>query len=287
MGFVSDKFEQLVEILKASYGAGDGAIVSEALGAHTPNSDRSLATSRSKISVSGTLQTVNLEVLSGTVRVGQCHSRVILEDENQTVKATLCRGYVYHGHEIYGAGALAVKAGDYIRVDTRCSVSNVILRPIISLKRGIEQPAGWTGTDKGSLEGRGALRSVAGTNPAVGAEISEAIPTNARWLMRGVKFELDTTAGGSDRRVSLVFNDGTNNLTRMAYNAIHAASNNIEYHFIAGYPSTATEAVVRMCFLPEDLMFLQSWLLTTLTTNMAAQDDYLAPRLTVEEWIEE
>src|SRR5574341_797068 len=55
------------------------------------------------------------------------------------------------------------------------------------------KPATWPhSTPHSSLEGRGMLRSITGTNPAAGAEISETVPTNARWKLLEVTFSLVT-----------------------------------------------------------------------------------------------
>jgi len=149
-------------------------------------------------------------------------------------------------------------------------------------------PTGWPETMiRHSVEGPGMLRSVAGSNPAPGAEISETVPTDARWRLRGMSAQLVTDATPATRQVYLVVDDGTTELLRFPANATQTASLTRDYRVLA--IGTAPAAVSRYIFVaigrPLDLF--QGWRIGTATENLAAGDDWGAPRLYVEEWIEE
>jgi hypothetical protein len=61
---------------------------------------------------------------------------------------------------------------------------------------------------RSSIEGPGVLRSITGTNPAANAEISETVPTNARWRVHAIRFTLVTDANVANREVALTLDDG-------------------------------------------------------------------------------
>ena len=169
---------------------------------HTPNSDRSLATTRSPLNRDGTLTAINVLMTSSTKPiVGQCYVRVVLENSSQQEETTLCRGYIYRGHEIYGGGGMPYKTGDNIRVETYCSIAGVLLQPRGLIQPDVWVPGGWSGTDKGSLEGPGALYGYDGSNPAAGANGLETVPTGARLRLRGIQQSLVTSATSATRKI--------------------------------------------------------------------------------------
>lgn len=139
-----------------------------------------------------------------------------------------------------------------------------------------------------SVEGRGMLRSVTGTDPAAGAEVSEAVPTNARWLLHGVRLTLVTDATAANRRVHLsIQNELTVPLLDLAAGDVQAASLTRRYNCEpAGFQRTAADNEIYLP-LPRPLPLLQGWIIATVTTNLQAGDNFQAPRLYVEEWLEE
>lgn len=151
--------------------------------------------------------------------------------------------------------------------------------------RGLHWPAPHR---KDATEGPGFLRSIAGTNPAAGAEVSETVPTNARWRLYGINFSLVTSADIGDRRVRLLVDDGTNMLMEFACLATQAASLTRYYKFHGNCESQTgfiNASLYTRLFPPSPLF--QGWRIRTATIGMFAADDYGAPRLLVEEWIEE
>lgn len=130
------------------------------------------------------------------------------------------------------------------------------------------------------------LRSIAGTNPAAGAEILESVPLNARWRFDGIRFTLVTDATVATRRVHLIIDDGTNTLVNIPAETTQAASLTRVYtfHDFGLTPSVVgTEIPVNMT----SKKLSEAYRITTLTDNLQAGDDFAAPRIFAEEWLQE
>ncbi len=131
----------------------------------------------------------------------------------------------------------------------------------------------------------GRIRSITGADPAAGAEISETVPDRRRWLLRGIYFTFTTSATVADRLVHLIIDDGTNIIAKICVVTAHAADTAKDYSF-ANYGSTQLNPV--NCFyLPLPLFPLtEGYRIRTSTDLIEGDDDYSAPRLLVEEWID-
>ncbi len=131
----------------------------------------------------------------------------------------------------------------------------------------------------------GRLLSFTGTDPAAGAEISETVPDRRRWLLRGIYFSLTTSATVADRLVHLIIDDGTNIIAKICVVIAHAADTAKDYSF-ANYGSTQLNPV--LCFyLPLPLLPLAAgYRIRTSTDLIEGDDDFTAPQLLVEEWID-
>lgn len=149
-------------------------------------------------------------------------------------------------------------------------------------------PIGWPGADPiAPTEGPGLVRAVAGTDPAAGVEVSETVPTNARWTLYAVRFPLVTDATVANRRVHLLVDDGTNTLYEAAAPDVQAASLTRNYNAANhGFAPAATVSELYLN-LPVPLPLLQGWRVRTATDSLQAGDNFGVPRLTVEEWIED
>lgn len=154
----------------------------------------------------------------------------------------------------------------------------------LETQRGLRWPPG---NIEYPLQGPGLLRSVTGTNPAAGNEISETVPTNARWKLLGIAFQLVTDATAVTRYVSLTFDDGATVFTRVAPQYNHGASVTRNYSFsIGATPGPSWVADPIAAGLP-DIPLFQGYRIKTSTVNLQAGDDFGAPQLFVEEWLEE
>lgn len=132
-----------------------------------------------------------------------------------------------------------------------------------------------------SVHGR--IRSITGTDPAAGAEISETVPDRLRWLIRGVYFTFTTSATVANRLVHLIIDDGTNIIAKICVVVAHAADTAKDYSF-ANYGSTQINPVD--CFyLPIPLLpLVAGYRIRTSTDLIEGDDDFSAPQLLIEEW---
>lgn len=216
---------------------------------HVPNTDRTSASSTFPVG-EGWLLNVHVRATAGTPRRGQCF--VLLE---------IVRG-------VTGA-----------------------VQPVAVLLQGYVTDTarrGWPGSPlELSAEGPGVLRSVTGTDPAANTEISETVPTNARWRLYAVAATLVTDANVANREVALVLDDGATVLARVPSGFSHTASLTKLYSFFrGGLVQTVAQDLTRIMAIPwVDLQGGSR--LRTITTNLQATDNYGAPQLLVEEWIED
>ena len=225
----------------------DGTIESLAF-RHVPNTNRTLATTVHTLGA-GWLLDVRVIASAGTPIVGQCWA--LLE---------LVRGFT---------GAIT---------DLSAIVSGYVTA---------NQPLAWPGSPaRGTLDGPGALRSVTGTNPAAGVEISETVPTGARWRLNALASFLTPDATVANRTARLLIDDGTNILWQSEPGGVATAGAAWRYTAGAGIPRLAGAFDIQTWSLPTDLILLAGWRVRTLTASLQAADDWDAPFLLVEEWIE-
>jgi len=216
---------------------------------HTPNTDRSKAESTYTLTT-GRLIDVAVTPKSGAPYRGHCY--VTLGLARRTAPTTeyyqdLAKGYVT------AAGGLIWPGGPYLD----------------------------------SVEGPGLLRSVTGTDPAAGVEIIEAVPTNARWGLRSLYAELTSNATVLQRTVNFVIDNGAATFLDCRGVTTQAESLTCAYN-VAEYgvqPSTVGSDI--FFTIPFLGCLLQGWRIRTSTTNLQAGDNWGAPQMMVEEWIEE
>lgn len=136
----------------------------------------------------------------------------------------------------------------------------------------------------GSKEGRGTFQSIAGTDPAAGAEISETVPANTIWLLSSVRFTLVTDANADIRQVHLTLGDGTITLLNLPTTGtqIESLTRNYNAHELGGLiVPTGSEIDIG---LPSDLILPGGFEIATETTLFKAGDNFGAPQLSVEAW---
>jgi len=216
---------------------------------HTPNSDRSIATSLEDLG-EGILLSCRARASSGTPKVGQVY--VILEI-------------------VRGLGS--------------------IIAPLATLWSGYvtdTTPMGWPSSPTiRSIDGPGVLRAVNGTNPAAGVEVTETVPTNARWRLQQVAVALVTDATVANRFSVLILDDGASITYISDPGAAQTAGTTITY--TAGNASQRLAAIVfvQSWGLPSECTLQAGSRFRTSTTNLQAGDNYGAPNYLVEEWIED
>tara|TARA_R100000306_G_C4364453_1_gene136909 strand:+ start:448 stop:1257 length:810 start_codon:yes stop_codon:yes gene_type:complete len=262
--------------IKASVYTGDSL--------HTPNTNRTLKTTRHKIGTTGTLTSLQVEIISGTP-TRNLYTRVVLEDEYNRERGLLFRGYCDPQNEPYGAGGIPVNLDWKFRLDSRCSMASApTLRLMGTILTTKQEAGGWNGTNESSLSGQGNIRTIDGTDPATGAEITEAVPTYARWKPISIKFPLDV--GSADVSPAIQLTDGSNiinqtdRLTASAgggYGNVVGFGNGFQSH--VGTVGSAIFYTFNEVILPSGYQIK--------TSNVSGDDEYGSPRLSVEEWIED
>lgn len=146
----------------------------------------------------------------------------------------------------------------------------------------------WPGTPlRGPLEGAGALRAIAGTTPAAGAEISETVPTGARWELLSLTATLTSSATVANRHAVLVLDDGATPYFRVGISTNQAASLAINYNYAQGVGSAALDGGVQFITpIPAGVRLASGHRVRTLTTNLQVGDQWSAVEYLVREWIE-
>ncbi len=135
-------------------------------------------------------------------------------------------------------------------------------------------------------DGPGLLRSITGTNPAAGAELSETVPTNARWRLILMTATLITDATAPARSVRVTYDDGAATLWRAQDWGSQNASVTTNYYVGEGL-TVNTSANEKNLPLPQRVLLFQGYRIGTSVYALAAGDNWGAPQLLVEEWIEE
>src|SRR6266851_3396315 len=152
--------------------------------AHTPNSNRTLATSRAAVG-SGWILRCRVIVSAGAPLLGQCY-----------VAVRTCRGLTSNA-EVNGT-----IAASYITANTDLFWPN--------------------GQVQYPLDGEGAPLSISVSTPAAGADWSQTVPTGARWVVTALAAQLVTAVAAGTRAPRLIVDDGTTTLFELPAAATQA-----------------------------------------------------------------
>jgi len=177
----------------------------------------------------------------------------------------------------------------WIRVDVVRGLTGAV-EPLATLMQGCitaTQKIAFPGSEMYStLERPGAIRTITGTNPAANTEVLETVPTGARWRLLALTVRLVNDATVANRLPILILDDG---LASMAWSAVTSAMTaGAQWQATWGtYGVTiAPTSLGSIAALPDGLVLLAGHRIRTNTLNFQAGDEYGAPQLTVEEWLE-
>lgn len=215
---------------------------------HQPNADRSRATSYHDLA-EGHLLTAMVLATGLAYHRGQCFVNVGLQRGRGAVG-------VYHHQLIAG----------YV---TNCSA---LVWPWAQIQS--------------SVEGPGLIRSVAGADPAAGAEVLVTVPAGARWRLHSIRFVLVTDATAVNREADLVIDDGATTLLIIEPPALQGNNGTRGHNYGADFPLQVALTQEFLIPLPVGLILLTGYRIRTVTALLQAADNYGAPRVLVEEWIE-
>lgn len=214
---------------------------------HIPNTDRSAAVSLVTLA-EGFLSNLQIRATTGSPAQGQCY--VVVE---------LVRGRT---------GAL---------------------QPLACLLEGYVsdvQRLAWPGSPfASSVAGTGVMRAVQGTNPAVNTEISDAVPTGARWRVVSWFATLVADANVANRTVTLIIDDGANTIWTCDASAVQTAGQTRSYNaYATGVAPDLTGSTFRLP-APFPIDLAAGSRIRTSTANRQAGDDWSAATILVEERI--
>lgn len=136
------------------------------------------------------------------------------------------------------------------------------------------------------VEGPSILRSITGTNPAANTEISETVPTGARWRLLSLAAELVTDANAANRIPILLIDDGANIYFASDPAAVQAASTTRSYVGNTGGERLAAVGSLAQWTIPVEMILLVGHRISTLTTNRQVGDNWGPPQILVQEWLD-
>lgn len=148
------------------------------------------------------------------------------------------------------------------------------------------EPNGWPGgPSKQVWDGNGMPRSVIGTTPAAGADISEVVPAGRRWQLLYASSTLATSAVAGNRTVGIILDDGVNTLYQWHTSANQAASLNIAYTFAPGIPNGTDAINTDGVILPNTAVTLRpGYRIRTTTSGLLAGDQWQSLKYLILEW---
>lgn len=216
---------------------------------HVPNTDRTPATTVIALGP-GWLSHVSVRATQGAPRRGQCF--VVVE---------LVRGR-----------------------DNAMQPLGVVLQGYVKELTGLA----WPGSPIiDSPEGPGVIRSITGTNPGAGAEVLETVPANARWRVLSVAIQFQASAAAANRETVLLLDDGATTYAAIPTGRTVTANQGPLITFARGVDRFAFATAVPIAAPFPLVEMMGGHRLQTSTANLQAGDDYGAPQLLVEEWIED
>lgn len=216
---------------------------------HVPATDRSVRTQDYAIGT-GSLLNVTVFAAAATPQIGQTYVMVQL---------------------VRGLGSAAVVLGTLLAgYVTRTQALGFPGSPIVQ-----------------SIEGGGAIRTIAGTVPQPGGPATETVPTGARWELYAVQTSLATAAGGATRTPFLQVSSASGALTYIPQGVGVAPS--ASHTFCWGVGLTSRDSVpinVSVAELVAGLKMLAAQGFSIVYINPQLGDQLERPVYTVREWLE-
>jgi hypothetical protein len=137
------------------------------------------------------------------------------------------------------------------------------------------------------LDGAGCLRSIAGTSPGAGAEVSETVPANARWELLAFKATFVTSAAVANRTPGLQLDDGTTAFWRIEPTVAQAASSSRVKTWSPGYGAFINgSGNLDVMMLLAGNRLGPGFRIRTSTGNIDVADQWSAVQYLVREWFD-
>jgi hypothetical protein len=132
---------------------------------------------------------------------------------------------------------------------------------------------------------QGRIRSITGTAPAAGAEISETVPSNVRWLLKSASFTYAASVTVLNRQPGIIIDDGVNILYRYVAGQAVAASQTPRITASSSNQLGLQDGSGAILSIPDCLLLSAGFRWRTNTPNIQVGDQYSAPQYLVEEWV--
>jgi hypothetical protein len=210
---------------------------------------------------------------------------------DRTVRSTIARlgpGWIQNVFAVASAGAPLI-GQTFVLVQIVRGDSGAVTE-LATILQGMvtsTQRLAWPGSAVVSTIGSpGNVRLVTGTNPAAGVEITETVPTGARWKLRSFRARLVTSATVAGRRPLLIIDDGASSIVQFDPPESQAASEDFGWVTGPGMQRLGSTFDTKQWGMPVEIMLLAGWRIRTSTGDMQAADNWSAPQLSIEEWIE-
>lgn len=138
-----------------------------------------------------------------------------------------------------------------------------------------------------SIEGNGAVRLITGTTPGAGAEISETVPSGARWMILALRAVLTTSVAVANRIPRLTLDDGVTGYWDHSANFSQTASAVWLNDWSQGlFQASAAAASQVPQSLPTNVVLAGGHRIRTFTTALQAADQWSSVAYLVREWID-
>jgi len=206
-----------------------------------------------------------------------------------SVTIRLAEGWLLGAHAFVSTGApLTGQTFAIVSLVRGEGNSAIVLATLAAGAITAQQRIGYPGSSiANSLDGAGALRSIAGTTPPVSTEISETVPTGARWQLISFYAQLVTSAVAGNRNVYMIIDDGVNELLRAPEVVTQIASASAIYIWLTGYGTSQYPSnVAEVATLPTPLFLGSGFRIRTSTVAFQAGDQWSLIRYLVREWLE-
>lgn len=221
-------------------------------------------------------------------------SDTIIPATNRTSGTTIIRmpvGWVF-GVTVFATAGSPIDGQCYVVVDLMrgegagATVQQTLAQGYVTTTKKLTLPGSPL---LGPVEGPGALRPIVGSVPGAGADISEVVPTNARWQLLAFQSRLVCSAAAANRHPELTLDDTTNEFERGPSLAALIASSTTRISWVPGASQQVSSSAAPGAWIVSlgDELFLPSGgHIKTVTQNIQAGDQWDAPRYLVREWID-
>lgn len=149
-------------------------------------------------------------------------------------------------------------------------------------------PLGWPDIPPmRTIDGAGIVRSITGSTPAAGAEISETMTAGTRRLITSFTASLTASAAVANRAPTFIIDDGANTLFQSPSFVAQTAGQAFRYSMGSQLMTTNPLSTPLVLYVPIPLMLRGNLRIRTSTIGIQAADQWSAPQYEVAEWAQE